>query len=97
MNGLPNMKNVAILKTKKGGKCVNTHRPGRLGEFVEAFFPAYVPARVLPRQCSSTAGAAFLVLRGEEPVNQTLECVDCHDFEHVPESPHEHTSFSGPA
>jgi len=39
MNGLPNMKNVAILKTKKGGKCVNTHRPGRLGEFVEAFFP----------------------------------------------------------
>ena len=59
--------------------------------------PAYVPARVLPRQCSSTAGAAFLVLRGEEPVNQTLECVDCHDFEHVPESPHEHTSFSGPA
>ena len=94
---LPYGKTLAILPNKKGGKCVNTHRPGRLGEFVEAFFPAYVPARVLPRQCSSTAGAAFLVLRGEEPVNQTLECVDCHDFEHVPESPHEHTSFSGPA
>ena len=53
--------------------------------------------QIQPRQCTSTAGAAFLVLRGEEPINQTLEGVDCNDFEHVPESPHEHTSFSGPA
>jgi hypothetical protein len=34
---LPNRK--IYLLEKKGGKCVNTHRPGRLGEFVEAFFP----------------------------------------------------------
>ena len=53
--------------------------------------------QIQPRQCTSTAGAAFLVLRGEEPINQTLEGVYCNDFEHVPESPHEHTSFSGPA
>ena len=36
---LPYGKTLAILPNKKGGKCVNTHRPGRLGEFVEAFFP----------------------------------------------------------
>lgn len=36
---LPYDKTLAILANKKGGKCVNTHRPGRLGEFVEAFFP----------------------------------------------------------
>lgn len=48
-----------------------------------------------PGSVPALPGAAFLVLRGEEPVNQTLECVDCHDFEHVPESPHEHTSFPG--
>ena len=32
--------------------------------------------QIQPRQCTSTAGAAFLVLRGEEPINQTLEGVD---------------------
>lgn len=36
---LPYDKTLAILTNKKGGKCVNTHRPGRLGEFAEAFFP----------------------------------------------------------
>ena len=32
--------------------------------------------QIQPRQCTSTAGAAFLVLRGEEPINQTLEGVE---------------------
>lgn len=36
---LPYGKTLAILPNKKGGKCVNTHRPGRLGEFVKTFFP----------------------------------------------------------
>lgn len=94
---LPSLENVAILKRKKGGKRSNTYRPGRLGEFVEAFFPVECINRIQPRQCSSTAGAAFLALHGEEPINQTLERVDCNDFEHVPESPHKHTPFPGPA
>lgn len=94
---LPSPENVAILKRKKGGKCSNTYRPGRLGEFVEAFFPVECINRISPGSVPSTAGAAFLVPRGEEPINQTLERVDCNDFEHVPESPHKHTPFSGPA
>lgn len=94
---LPSPENVAILKRKKGGKCVTTYRPGRLGEFVEAFFPVECINRISPGSVPSTAGAAFLVPRNEEPVNQTLERVDCNDFEHVPESPHKHTPFSGPA
>lgn len=94
---MPSPENVAILKRKKGGKCVTTYRPGRLGEFVEAFFPVECINRISPGSVPSTAGAAFLVPRNEEPVNQTLERVDCNDFEHVPESPHKHTPFSGPA
>lgn len=33
----------------------------------------------------------------EQHINQTLESVDCDGFQYVQESPHERTSFSGPA
>ena len=56
---MPRAENVAILVNRKGGKCVNTHRPGRLGEFVEAFFPVDASTEFWPRQCSRTTGAAF--------------------------------------
>ena len=56
---LPYGKTLAILPNKKGGKCVNTYRPGRLGEFVEAFFPVDASTEFWPRQCSRTTGAAF--------------------------------------
>ena len=56
---MPRDANVAIGTNKKDGKCVNTYRPGRLGEFVEAFFPVDASTEFWPRQCSRTTGAAF--------------------------------------
>ena len=38
-----------------------------------------------------------LFVRVEQHINQTLEGVDCDGFQYAQESPHERTSFSGPA
>lgn len=71
--------------------------PGRLGEFVEAFFPAWVLARFKAPAVFAHYRGRFLSVHVEQHINQTLESVDCDGFQYVQESPHERTSFSGPA
>ena len=76
------------LHNRKGQGAINTLTPGRLGEFVEAFFPASYSRKLAPAVFQHYRGR-FLVLLVEEPVNQALERVDCDNFQQVPEfSPH---------
>lgn len=68
---MPKKKEVVIFSSKKGSECCYTLTPGRLGEFVEVFFPVRIEPKMTPAVFQHRRGRLLPALV-KEPVADTF-------------------------